>query len=262
MPRSDRVDKEKAPKAEEHKEEPKVAKTTEKAEKADKVAKAAAPKKTQPKAKAAGKPAAKVQAEQVAPAAPVVLEPQRLLQKYRQESVPVLAKEFGYKNPMEVPKLAKVVLNIGLSESLTNPKAQESAMKDLVLISGQRPVVTRAKKSIANFKLRANMPIGLKVTLRGRRMYEFLDKLMNASLPRIRDFRGVPRTSGDGRGSYSLGFREQAIFPEIDYNQIDRMRGLQVTIVTTARTNEECVRLLELLGMPFARERERVAATA
>lgn len=261
MPRSDRVDKEKAPKAEKPQEEQKEAKTAEKAEKTEKAGKAAAPKKAaQPKAKAGGKPAAKELAEQPAPAAPVVLEPQRLLQKYRQETAPVLTKEFKYSNPMEIPRLAKVVLNIGLSESLTNPKAQENAMRDLVLISGQQPVVTKAKKSIANFKLRANMPIGLKVTLRGRRMYEFLDKLINASLPRIRDFRGIPRTSGDGRGSFSLGLREQAIFPEIDYNQIDRMRGLQITIVTTARTNEECVRLLELLGMPFVKE--RIAATA
>lgn len=186
----------------------------------------------------------------------------RLLEKYRQEVVPALVKELGYKNPMQVPRLEKVVLNIGLGEALTNPRAQESAMGDLTLISGQRPVVTRARKSIAGFKLRAGMPIGLMVTLRGHRMYQFLDRLMNAALPRIRDFRGVSRNSLDGRGNFSLGFREQSIFPEIDYNQIDRLRGLQLTIVTTAKTDEECLRLLELLGMPFTREPEAVARTA
>ena len=176
--------------------------------------------------------------------------------------VPALVKELGYNNPMQVPRLEKVVLNIGLGEALTNPRAQESAMGDLTLISGQRPVVTRARKSIAGFKLRVGMPIGLMVTLRGHRMYQFLDRLMNAALPRFRDFRGVSRNSLDGRGNFSLGFREQSIFPEIDYNQIDRLRGLQLTIVTTAKTDQECLRLLELLGMPFTREPEAVARTA
>jgi large subunit ribosomal protein L5 len=154
---------------------------------------------------------------------------------------------------MEVPRLEKVVLNIGLGEAVQNPRAIESAVQDLAAISGQKPVVTRARRSIAGFKIRAGMPIGVMVTLRGRRMYDFLDRLMNAVLPRIRDFRGVSRKAFDGRGNYSLGLREQLIFPEVDYDKIDRVRGLQVVVVTTARTDEEARRLLELLGMPFAR---------
>jgi large subunit ribosomal protein L5 len=177
----------------------------------------------------------------------------RLKQRYREEVVPALMREFGYRNVMQVPRIEKVCLNIGLGEAVQNPKAVEAASNDLALISGQRPVVTRARKSIANFKVRKGMPIGLMVTLRGDRMWEFLDRLMNAALPRIRDFQGVPPDSFDGRGNYSLGIREQVIFPEIDYDKIDRVRGLQVNIITTARTDEEGKRLLELLGMPFAR---------
>ncbi len=175
----------------------------------------------------------------------------RLKQRYREEVVPALMREFGYRNVMQVPRIEKVCLNIGLGEAVQNPKAVESASNDLALISGQRPVVTRARKSIANFKVRKGMPIGLMVTLRGDRMWEFLDRLMNAALPRIRDFQGVPPDSFDGRGNYSLGLREQLIFPEVDYDRVDKVRGLQVTIVTTAKTDEEGRRLLELMGMPF-----------
>ncbi len=177
----------------------------------------------------------------------------RLKEKYLQEVVPALMEEFGYTNVMQAPRLERVVINIGLGEAIQNQKALESAEKDLATISGQHPVITRAKKSIAGFKLRAGMPIGMKVTLRGRRMYEFLDRLLNAVLPRIRDFRGVPRNSFDGRGDYSLGLREQLIFPEIDYDKVDKARGLEVTIVTTALSDEEGRRLLELLGMPFVK---------
>ena len=178
----------------------------------------------------------------------------RLKELYRTEVVPAMLQEFGYKNVVQVPKLKKVVLNIGLGEALTNPRAMESAAKDLSTISGQKPIVTRAKKSIAGFKLREGNPIGMCVTLRGTRMYQFMDRLLNAALPRIRDFRGVPATSFDGRGNYSLGIREQIIFPEIDYGQIERIRGLQITINTTARTDAEANRLLALMGMPFVRQ--------
>jgi large subunit ribosomal protein L5 len=169
--------------------------------------------------------------------------------------------EFGYNTPMQIPRLTKVVLNIGLGEALQNPRAMESATRDLAAITGQRPVTTRAKKSIAGFKIREGMPIGLSVTLRGRRMYEFMDRLISSALPRIRDFRGISRQAFDGRGNYSLGISEQVIFPEIDYNSIDRIRGLQIVIVTTAPTDREGLRLLESLGMPLARseDRERVA---
>ncbi|GBD13215.1 50S ribosomal protein L5 [bacterium HR24] len=177
----------------------------------------------------------------------------RLKQRYREDVVPALMREFGYRNVMQVPRIEKVCINVGLGEAVQNAKAVEAASNDIALISGQKPVVTRARKSIANFKLRRGMPIGLMVTLRGDRMWEFLDRLMNAALPRIRDFQGVPPDSFDGRGNYSLGIREQVIFPEIDYDKIDRVRGLQVNIITTARTDEEGKRLLELLGMPFAR---------
>lgn len=178
--------------------------------------------------------------------------PSRLKQKYREEIVPQLMQERGYRSPMEVPRLEKIVLNIGLGEAIQNPRALEAASRDLSLISGQKPVTTRARKSIAGFKVRRGMPIGLMVTLRGDRMYDFLDKLINAALPRIRDFHGVPANSFDGRGNYSLGIREQIIFPEVEYDKIDKVRGLEVSIVTTARTDEEGKRLLELLGMPFA----------
>jgi len=177
----------------------------------------------------------------------------RLKERYLQEIVPALMDDLGYANVMQVPRLERVVINIGLAEAIQNPKALESAERDLAAISGQHPVVTRAKKSIAGFKLRTGMPIGMKVTLRDRRMYEFLDKLLNSVLPRIRDFRGVTRNSFDGRGNYSLGLRDQLIFPEIDYDKVDRARGLEVTIVTTALSDEEGRHLLELLGMPFVR---------
>lgn len=173
--------------------------------------------------------------------------------KYSEEVVPSLMSDFGYSNIMQVPRLEKVVISIGLGEALQNPKALEAAEGDLAEISGQHPVTTRAKKSIASFKLRTGMPIGIMVTLRGRRMYDFLDRLFNAVLPRMRDFQGVLRNSFDGRGNYSLGLKDQTIFPEIDYNKVDKVRGLEITIVTTAPSDEEGRRLLELLGMPFAR---------
>lgn len=183
----------------------------------------------------------------------------RLLAQIKDEIGPQMIQEFNYSSVMQVPKLEKVVLNIGLGEALQNARAMEAATSDLTAISGQKPVITRAKKSIAGFKIREGMAIGLSVTLRNRRMYEFMDRLLNSSLPRIRDFQGVPRDSFDGRGNYSLGVREQVIFPEIDYNSIDRIRGLQIAIVTTARNDQEGFRLLEHLGMPFARTREPVA---
>jgi large subunit ribosomal protein L5 len=177
----------------------------------------------------------------------------RLRDKYRQEIVPELMKEFNYSNVMQVPELEKIVVNIGLGEAISNAKALESAVGDISAITGQRPVVTRAKKSIAAFKLRAGMPIGAMVTLRGPRMYEFLDRLVSVALPRIRDFRGVSPNAFDGRGNYTLGLREQLAFPEIDYDRIDKTRGLEVSLVTSAKTDEEGRRLLALLGMPFAR---------
>ena len=188
--------------------------------------------------------------EPPAPAAAPTRPLPRLLERLRTEVGPVMVREFGYTSNMQIPRLSKVVLNIGLGEAL------ENASGDLERISGQRPVVTRARKSIAGFKIRQGMAIGVSVTLRGRRMYEFMDRLMSSSLPRIRDFQGVSRESFDGRGNYALGIREQVIFPEIDYNSIDRIRGLQVVIGTTARTDSEGLRMLELLGMPFARRRE------
>ena len=177
----------------------------------------------------------------------------RVQDRYRDDIVPVLTGEFGYKNPFQVPKLEKIVLNIGLGEAVANGRALDAAVNDLTTITGQKPVVTRAKKSIASFKLREGMPIGAMVTLRGARMYEFLDRLVATALPRIRDFRGVSPNSFDGRGNYTLGLREQIMFPEIDYDQIDKVRGLEISIVTSARTDEEGRRLLALLGMPFAR---------
>lgn len=173
--------------------------------------------------------------------------------KYREEIVPSLMKRFGYKNVMQVPRLEKVVLNIGLGEAIQNAKALESGEADLVAISGQKLVTTRAKRSIAAFRLRAGMPIGLKVTLRGQRMYDFLEKLVNIALPRMREFQGISRNSFDGGGNYTLGIREQIIFPEIDYDKIDKLRGFEVSIITTAKTDEEGMALLELMGMPFAR---------
>jgi len=170
---------------------------------------------------------------------------------YINEIIPKLMDEFGYKNVMQVPKLTKVVLNIGIGEAIQNIKVLDSATQELALIAGQKPVVTRARKSIAAFKLRAGMPIGCRVTLRGVRMYDFFAKLVNIALPRVRDFRGIPLKSFDGRGSYSLGIKEHIIFPEIDYDKIDKIKGLNVTIVTSARTDEEGKALLQLMGMPF-----------
>ena len=183
----------------------------------------------------------------------------RLLQRLRDEIRPQMMQEFNYTSVMQVPRLDKVVLNIGLGEALVNARALDAATGDITAITGQKPVTTRAKKSIAGFKLREGMAIGVSVTLRSHRMYEFMDRLLNSSLPRIRDFQGVPRDSFDGRGNYSLGIREQVIFPEIDYNSIDRIRGLQIAIVTTARNDQEGFRLLEHLGMPFARTRDSLA---
>jgi large subunit ribosomal protein L5 len=177
-----------------------------------------------------------------------------LKEKYLKEVVPALKERFGYQNVMQVPKVTKVVLNIGLGEAISNAKALEAAEKDLSAISGQHPIITRSKRSISAFRLRTGMPIGMKVTLRGKRMYEFIDKLVNAVVFRIREFQGVPRNSFDGRGSYTLAFREQTVFPEIDYEKVDKLRGLEVSIVTTAKTDEEGRSLLELLGMPFSRE--------
>jgi len=175
-----------------------------------------------------------------------------LRQRYLDEVAPALLKEFGYVNSMQVPRLQKIVINIGLGEALQNAKALDAAVGDLSLITGQKPIVTRAKRSIAQFRLRTGNAIGVKVTLRGERMWDFLERLIRLSLPRIRDFRGVPSRSFDGRGNYSLGLREQLAFPEIDYDKVDRLRGLEVSIVTSATTDEESKRLLALLGMPFA----------
>jgi len=176
----------------------------------------------------------------------------RLLERYRSEIAPALHKQFEYGNPMQVPKVSKVVVNIGLGEALSNAKALDAALGDLTLITGQKPIVTKAKRSIAQFRLRTGNSIGAKVTLRGDRMWDFLDRLTTMGLPRIRDFRGVPGKSFDGRGNFTLGLREQLAFPEIDYDKVDRLRGLEISIVTTAKTDEESKKLLELLGMPFA----------
>ena len=217
------------------------------------------------KAKAVGvgkgvrRPKAAKKAQAPAPETPAKSVP-RLLERLRTEIGPQLVQEFGYTSPMQIPRLEKVVLNMGLGEAKENSRAIENASRDLGLISSQRPVTTRAKKSIAGFKIRQGMPVGISVTLRGRRMYEFVDRLLNSALPRIRDLQGVSTKSFDGRGNYSLGIREHVIFPEIDYNSIDRIRSLQVAIVTTATTDQEATRLLELMGMPFARSREPTMA--
>ena len=174
-----------------------------------------------------------------------------LRQRYHDEVVPAMQREFGYANPMQIPRVDKVVVNIGLGEAIQNAKALDAAVGDLATITGQKPIVTRAKRSIAQFRLRTGMPIGAKVTLRGQRMYDFLERTMRLALPRIRDFRGIPTRSFDGRGNFSLGLREQLAYPEIDYDKIDRLRGLEISIVTTAKTDEEGRKLLELLGMPF-----------
>jgi large subunit ribosomal protein L5 len=175
----------------------------------------------------------------------------RLKTRYQEEIMPALRKEFNYSNPMQVPGVNKVVVNIGMGEAIQNAKAMDAAISDLATITGQRPVITRARRSVASFKLREGMQIGCMVTLRGDRMYVFLDKLMNVALPRLRDFQGVSPDSFDGHGNYTLGLREQLVFPEIDYDKIDKVRGMEVSIVTTARTDEEGRRLLTLMGMPF-----------
>lgn len=175
----------------------------------------------------------------------------RLKEKYTQEIVPAMMKKFNYKNIMQVPKIEKVVINMGVGDAVQNAKLLDAAVNDLTLIAGQKPVITRAKKSISGFKLREGMPIGAKVTLRGDRMYYFLDKLFNVALPRVRDFRGVSTKGFDGRGNYTLGLKEQLIFPEIEYDKVDKIRGMDVVIVTTAKTDEEARELLNELGMPF-----------
>lgn len=176
----------------------------------------------------------------------------RLQEKYNNEVVQAMMEKFGYENIMEVPKLEKIVVNMGVGEAKDNPKVLEAATADMQLITGQKPILTRSKKSIANFKIRENMPIGCKVTLRKQKMYEFVDKLMNIALPRVRDFRGVSDKAFDGRGNYSLGIREQLIFPEVEYDKIDKVRGMDIIFVTTAKTDEEARELLRFLGMPFA----------
>ena len=177
----------------------------------------------------------------------------RLKDQYQNEIIDAMTKKFGYKNIMEVPKLSKIVINMGVGEAKENAKILESAMKDMETISGQKPVTTKAKNSIANFKLREGMPIGCKVTLRGEKMYEFVDRLFNAALPRVRDFRGINPNSFDGRGNYNLGIKEQLIFPEIEYDKIDKLRGMDITFVTTAETDEEAKELLTLMGAPFTK---------
>jgi large subunit ribosomal protein L5 len=192
-----------------------------------------------------------------APAAPAARArvtgnvPPRLRDRFRTAVIPALMKERGYTNPFQVPRLEKIVINMGVGEGKENPKVMDFAVADLQMITGQKPVVTRAKKSIANFKLRENSPIGCKVTLRGARMYEFLDRLVNVALPRVRDFKGVPPKAFDGRGNYALGLKEQVIFPEIEYDKVDKVRGMDVIMVTSARTDEEAKALLAHLGVPF-----------
>jgi large subunit ribosomal protein L5 len=176
----------------------------------------------------------------------------RLKEKYLKEAVPALMQKFGYKNPMQVPKLHKIVINMGLGDCKDNPKALEIAVSELATISGQKPLVTKARKSVANFKLREGLSVGAKVTLRGDRMEQFMDKLVNIALPRVRDFRGVSDKAFDGRGNYALGIREQLLFPEIEYDKVDKIRGMEMIFVTSANTDEECKELLRLLGMPYA----------
>ena len=175
----------------------------------------------------------------------------RLQEKYKNEVVPELTKKFGYKNIMQLPKIEKVIINMGVGEAVGNPKALDAAVSDLTIIAGQKPILTRAKKSLAAWKLREGMPIGTKVTLRGTRMYQFLDKFINVALPRVRDFRGVSSTAFDGRGNSAVGLKEQLIFPEIEYDKIDKLRGMNIVIVTTAEKDEEARELLKLMGMPF-----------
>jgi len=175
----------------------------------------------------------------------------RLKQRYQKDIAPAIAKEFGIKNPMAIPRLEKIVLNMGMGEAIANSKVLDTAVTELTSITGQKPVITKAKKSIASFKLRQGMPIGVMVTLRGDRMYEFFDRLVSVALPRVRDFRGVSAKAFDGRGNYTIGIREQLIFPEIDFNKVDKLRGMNISIVTTARNDEQARALLKSLGMPF-----------
>src|SRR6202011_876160 len=189
-------------------------------------------------------------------------EKSRLHQRYMRDVVPALVQDFNYQNAMEVPRVAKVSVNVGVGEAIANAKALDATVRDIGIITGQKPLIKKAKKSIAQFKLREGQQVGVMVTLRGERMWEFLDRLMNAALPRTRDFRGVPSRSFDGRGNFTLGLREQLIFPEINYDQVDKARGLEVSIITTARTDQEARRLLELLGMPFQRDGENLSPLA
>jgi large subunit ribosomal protein L5 len=201
-----------------------------------------------------GKPGKGAPAEPAAPAKRAKVSgdvPPRLRERFRSAVIPALMKERGYTNPFEVPRLEKIVINMGVGEGKENAKVLDFATADLQAITGQRPVITRAKKSIANFKLRENVPIGCKVTLRGPRMYEFLDRLVNVALPRVRDFKGVPPKGFDGRGNYNLGLKEQVIFPEIVFDKVDKIRGMDISMVTTARTDEEAKALLAQLGVPF-----------
>jgi large subunit ribosomal protein L5 len=177
----------------------------------------------------------------------------RLMEKYKSQVIPAMMEKFGYKNIMEIPKLDKIVINMGLGDAKDNPKALELAVKELGLIAGQKPVVTKAKKSVSNFKVREGMPVGAKVTLRGKKMFEFTDRLLNIALPRVRDFRGVSSKAFDGRGNYALGIKEQLIFPEIDYDKVEKTRGMDIIFITTAKTDEECRELLRLMGMPLAK---------
>ena len=213
--------------------------------------KAAAKPKAAPKAAAKPKAVAVAVAEAAAPVLKALAGPTGLRLRYQAEAVPALQRQFAYVNPMQIPRLDKVVVNIGLGEAIQNAKALDAAVHDLTLITGQKPIVTRAKRSIAQFRLRTGMPIGAKVTLRGQRMYDFLERTMRLALPRIRDFRGITPRSFDGRGNFTVGLKEQLVFPEIDYDKIDRLRGMEISIVTTAKTDEEGHKLLELLGMPF-----------
>ena len=215
--------------------------------------KTAAPKTAAPRAPrgkaAVAAPAATAPAQAVTQSPPAAVS--GLRQRYLDDVAPALRREFGYANPMQTPRLHKVIVNIGLGEAIQNAKALDAAVGDLTRITGQKPIVTKAKRSIAQFRLRTGMPIGAKVTLRGQRMYDFLERTMRLALPRIRDFRGISRNSFDGRGNFTLGLREQLVYPEIDYDKIDRLRGMEISIVTTAKTDEEGLKLLQLLGMPF-----------
>ena len=212
---------------------------------------AAAPEGAAPEADGEGKAESGAQKGSKLKGTPSRAEPSRLRARYLEEIAPQLRKEFNYKNPVQVPRLSKVIVNMGLGDAIQDGKVLESGVEELGLLTGQKPVITKARKSIAAFKLREGMSIGARVTLRGDRMYEFLDRLMNVALPRVRDFRGISGKSFDGRGNFALGIREQVIFPEIDYDKVDKIRGLGVSVVTTARTDEEGKALLKHLGMPF-----------